>query len=301
MTPASPISGCLTAERYHARVNEQVERREGTLCEERAVPGFNVEHFRRVLHTRSIGRLCHYQPVIASTNATARLLGRQGQAEGAIVLADAQTSGRGQAGKVWISPPERNVYVSILLRPAIAPTQAALISLLAAVALADALRQEGAACGIKWPNDVLLQHRKVAGILTEMEIYRDAVQFVIVGIGINVNMTQTELDRDLGPIAPSATSMAVALGREICREGLLAALMESLEQWYDRFRTEGIPALHDAWEARSLMRSRRVSAHTPEASWKGMAEGIDQAGRLLLRRDEGGLVTLTSAEVRFLD
>ena len=301
MTPASPSSGCLTARRSHARVNEQLERREGTLCEERAVPGFNVEHFRQVLHTRSIGRLCHYLPVIASTNATARLLGRQGQPEGAIVLADAQTAGRGQAGKVWISPPERNVYVSILLRPAIAPTQAALISLLAAVALADTLRQEGAACGIKWPNDVLLQHRKVAGILTEMELYRDAVQFVIVGIGINVNMTRTELDRDLGPIAPSATSMAAALGREICREGLLAALMESLEQWYDRFRTEGILALHDAWEARSLMRGRRVSAHTPEASWKGMAEGIDQAGRLLLRRDEGGLVALTSAEVRFLD
>jgi BirA family biotin operon repressor/biotin-[acetyl-CoA-carboxylase] ligase len=265
------------------------------------VPGFNVEHFQQVLRTRSIGRLCHYLPVIASTNATARLLGRQGRAEGSIVLADAQTAGRGQAGKVWISPPERNVYVSILLRPAIAPAQAPLISLMAAVALVDTLRQEGAAGGIKWPNDVLLQQRKVAGILTEMEISRDAVHFVVVGIGINVNMTQTELERDLGPIALSATSMAVALGREICREGLLAALMESLERWYDRFRAEGILALHDAWEARSLMRGRRVSARTPEASWKGMAEGIDQAGRLLLRREEGGLLALTSAEVRFLD
>jgi BirA family biotin operon repressor/biotin-[acetyl-CoA-carboxylase] ligase len=301
MTPASPISGLLTAGTRRARVNERIERREETPWEERAVPGFNVEHFRQVLQTRSIGRLCHYVPVIASTNTAARLLGRQGQAEGTIVLADAQTAGRGQAGKVWFSPPERNVYVSILLRPPLAPAQASLISLLAAVAVVATLQQEGAACGIKWPNDVLLHQRKVAGILTEMETHREAVQFVVVGIGINVNMTQAELDRDLGPIAPTATSMAAALGREVCREALLAALMASLERWYDRFRTEGALALHAAWEARSLMRGRRVSARTPEASWEGMAEGIDQTGRLLLRCDEGTLVALASAEVRFLD
>jgi BirA family transcriptional regulator, biotin operon repressor / biotin---[acetyl-CoA-carboxylase] ligase len=265
------------------------------------VPAFNIEHFRQLLQTRSIGRLCHYTPIIASTNATARLLGRQGHAEGTIVLADAQTAGRGQAGKVWISPPERNVYVSILLRPPLVPAQTPLISLLAAVALVDILQREGAACGIKWPNDVLLHQRKVAGILTEMETHRDAVQFVVVGIGINVNMAQAELDRCLGPIAPTATSMAAALGREICREALLAILMESLEGWYDRFRTEGALALHDAWEARSVMCGRRVSARSPEASWEGIAEGIDQAGRLLLRRDGGALVVLTSAEVRFLD
>ena len=265
------------------------------------MPAFNVERFRQLLQTRSIGRLCHYMPTIASTNATARLLGRQGHAEGTIVLADAQTAGRGQAGKVWISPPERNVYVSILLRPPLIPAQAPLISLLAAVAVVDILQREGAACGIKWPNDVLLHHRKVAGILTEMETHRDAVQFVVVGIGINVNMAQAELDRCLGPIAPTATSMAAALGREICREALLAILMESLEGWYDRFRTEGALALHDAWEARSVMCGRRVSARSPEASWEGIAEGIDQAGRLLLRRDGGALVVLTSAEVRFLD
>jgi BirA family biotin operon repressor/biotin-[acetyl-CoA-carboxylase] ligase len=172
---------------------------------------------------------------------------------------------------------------------------------MAAVALVDTLQQEGATCGIKWPNDVLLQHRKVAGILTEMETHRDAVQFVVVGIGINVNMTQRELDRYLGPIAHTATSLAATLGREIRREGLLAALMGSLECWYERFRTDGALALHDAWEARSIMRGRRVRARTPDASWEGMAEGIDPAGRLLLRRDGGALVALTSAEVRFLD
>ena len=127
---------------------------------------------------------------------------------------------------------DRNLYVSVLLRPSITPAQAPLLSLLAAVALVDTLRQEGAVCGIKWPNDVLIQQRKVAGILTEMETHQDAVQFVVVGIGVNVNMTEEDLEDHLRSVAQPATSLQVSLGREIAREALLAALMGSLEAWY---------------------------------------------------------------------
>jgi BirA family biotin operon repressor/biotin-[acetyl-CoA-carboxylase] ligase len=165
----------------------------------------------------------------------------------------------------------------------------------------DTLRQEGAVCSIKWPNDVLIQGRKVAGILAEMETHHDAVQFVVLGIGVNVNMTQEELGEHLGPIAPTATSVRVSLGRELSREGLLAALMENLEHWYDQFIMHGETGLQEAWEARSAMYGRRLRAQTIEASWEGTAEGIDRAGRLRLRRDDGALVTLTSAEVRFVD
>lgn len=265
------------------------------------VSAFNVDDFRQALKTRMIGHRCDYHPVVRSTNTTACQLGRQGKPEGTVVFADAQTAGRGQAGKVWISPPERNVCVSILLRPLITPAQAPLISLLAAVALVDAIRQEGVDCGIKWPNDVLVRGRKVAGILTEMETVRDAVLFVVVGIGVNVNMTQAEIDRYLGPIAPTATSLQATLGREICREAILARLLESLERWYDTFRTGVGCALVDAWEARSLMRGRRIIARTPEAAWEGVVEGIDRSGHLLVRTDDGSLTALTSAEVRFLE
>jgi BirA family biotin operon repressor/biotin-[acetyl-CoA-carboxylase] ligase len=265
------------------------------------MPYFEVERFRRLLRTRSMGQSCYNFAVLASTNASLHALGQLGAPEGTIVLAEMQTAGRGQGTKVWISPPGHNLYVSVLLRPAIAPAQAPLMSLLAAVALVDSLRREGADCGIKWPNDVLIQRRKVTGILTEMEVHGEAVQFVVVGIGVNVNMTQEELDRYLQAIAPTATSLQVALGREICREVLLATLMESLEQWYNRFCTHGPQALCDAWEARSIMHGRRISAHTPEAVWEGTAEGIDHAGRLRLRQDDGALITLTSAQVRFLD
>jgi BirA family biotin operon repressor/biotin-[acetyl-CoA-carboxylase] ligase len=217
------------------------------------------------------------------------------------VLADAQTAGRGQSDKAWISPPRCNLYVSVLLRPSIAPMQAPLISLLAAVALVDTLAQEGAVCGIKWPNDVLIRQRKVAGILTEMETHHDVVQFVVVGIGVNVNMTREELQAYLGPIAETATSLRVSLGRELSREGLLAALMGNLEQWYNRFITHGGTILQEAWEARSVMHGRRISASTTETTWEGTAEGIDPGGRLRLRQDDGTLVTLRSAAVRFQD
>jgi BirA family transcriptional regulator, biotin operon repressor / biotin---[acetyl-CoA-carboxylase] ligase len=216
------------------------------------MPRFDVEGFRRLLRTRVLGRPCYDFDVLASTNASLHARGRLGEPEGAIVLADEQTAGRGQANRVWISPPRCNLYMSVLLRPSIAPAQAPLLSLLAAVALVDTLRQEGAVCGIKWPNDVLIQQRKVAGILAEMETQHDAIQFVVVGIGVNINMTQEELDDHLGPIAQTATSLRVSLGREICREALLARLLEHLEQWYDRFCTQGAMIVQEAWETRSV-------------------------------------------------
>jgi len=248
-----------------------------------------------------MGQACYAFDVLASTNASMYVLGRLGEPEGTVILADQQTAGRGQADKVWISPSGCNLYVSILLRPSIAPTQAPLISLLAAVALVDALRQQGVVCGIKWPNDVQIQRHKVAGILAELELRQETVEFVVVGIGVNVNMTQEALQNHLGPIAPTATSVQIALGHEIPREALLADLLVSLEQWYTRLITHGEMGLQEAWEARSVMHGRRITAQTTTAIWQGTAEGIDQAGRLQLRRDDGVLLTLTSAEVRFLD
>jgi BirA family biotin operon repressor/biotin-[acetyl-CoA-carboxylase] ligase len=265
------------------------------------MPRFDAERFRRLLRTRVLGQSCQVFDALASTNTFLCALGRQGEPEGTIVLADEQTAGRGQADKVWISPPRCNLYVSVLLRPPIAPAQAPLLSLLAAVALVDTLSEEGAVCGIKWPNDVLIQQRKVAGILTEMETHQDAVQFVVVGIGVNVNMTQEDLMTHLGSVAQPATSLQVSLGREISREALLAALMGSLEAWYSRFTSQGGTVLQAAWEARSLMHGRRIRARTPSATWEGTAENIDQAGHLRLRRVDGTTAVLTSAEVQFLD
>ncbi len=184
------------------------------------MPPFDVERFQRLLRTRVMGQQCLAFDVLISTNTFLYALGRQGEPEGTIVLADEQTAGRGQADKVWISPPQRNLYVSLLLRPLITPAQAPLLSLLAAVALVDTLRQEGAVCGIKWPNDVLIQQRKVAGILTEMETHQDAVRFVVVGIGVNVNMTEADLDEHLGSVAQPVDIVTGVLGARDCPRGV---------------------------------------------------------------------------------
>jgi BirA family biotin operon repressor/biotin-[acetyl-CoA-carboxylase] ligase len=264
------------------------------------MPRFDVEHFRRLLRTRVMGQRCLAFEVLPSTNTFLYALGQQGEPEGTVVIADEQTAGRGQADKGWISPPRCNLYVSALLRPAIAAAQAPLLSLLAAVALVDTLHQEGAACGIKWPNDVLIEGRKVAGILTEMEMHQAAVQFVVVGIGVNINMTAEDLQEYLGSVAQPATSLQLSLGREVSQETVLATLMASLETWYSRFITQGDAVVHAAWEARSLMHGRRIRARTSGMTWEGTAQRIDRAGRLELRRDDGVLVRLTSAEVRFL-
>jgi BirA family transcriptional regulator, biotin operon repressor / biotin---[acetyl-CoA-carboxylase] ligase len=262
---------------------------------------FDVERFRQCLQTRVLGQVCYYATMLASTNTTARALGQQGALEGTVVVTDAQSAGRGQANRVWVSPPERNIYLSVVLRPPLAASQAPLLSLMAAVAIVDTLGQEGAVSAIKWPNDVLIQGRKVAGVLTEMDTYRDTVRFVVVGVGINVNMTQEEIERHLGAVTQTATSLQVALGREVRREGLVATLLGHLEHWYDAFRAHGELALQAAWEARSLMCGRRIEAQTPAAAYEGIAEGIDPTGRLVLRQDDGVLVRLTSAAIRFVD
>jgi BirA family biotin operon repressor/biotin-[acetyl-CoA-carboxylase] ligase len=265
------------------------------------VSAFEVERFRELLRTSVLGQHCHAFEVLTSTNTFLYARGRQGDPEGTIALADAQTAGRGQANKVWISPPGCNLYVSVLLRPWIVPAQAPLLSLLAAVALVDTLQHEGATCGIKWPNDIFIQQRKVAGILAEMEAARNAVQFTVIGIGVNVNMTRDDIEDRLRSVAQPATSLQVALGHEVSREALLASLMWHLEMWYTRFITQGETVLQQAWEARSHMRGRRIRAQAPTHTWEGTAEGIDRAGRLRLRRDDGTLLALTSAEVRFLN
>jgi BirA family biotin operon repressor/biotin-[acetyl-CoA-carboxylase] ligase len=265
------------------------------------MPAFHVARFRQDLCTQVLGRAEHYVPEIPSTNTMARTLGRQGAPEGTIVVADAQSAGRGQADRIWISPPELNLYVSIVLKPALTPAQAPLLSLMAAVALVDTLRRKAVSCGIKWPNDVFVGDRKVAGILTEMETDGDHVHFVVVGIGVNVNMTQMALAHYLGPIAQTATSLQIALGHEISREHLLAVLLSDLEQWYDDFCTRGVTILKPAWEERSLMCGRRIHASTADTAWEGTAEGIDHLGRLWIRQDDGSRLSFTSADVRFLD
>jgi BirA family transcriptional regulator, biotin operon repressor / biotin---[acetyl-CoA-carboxylase] ligase len=201
--------------------------------------------------------------------------------EGALVVADHQTAGRGRLGRSWEAPPGKALLFSILLRP---PSERNVpeLSLVAGIAVADALeRTLGLSVQLKWPNDVMLRSRKVAGCLAEV---RDGV--VVLGIGVNVNQTREELPEHAG-------SLLTLTGREADREALLSALLEDLEARYSDWSKGGLDAVYEGLGPRDFLRGRRVSVN----GRSGVATMINREGRLEIQVGHGELVTVESGEV----
>ncbi len=234
------------------------------------------------LATKWLGRnlICH--DVTGSTNDDAGRLAREGAVEGTVVLADAQTAGRGRLGRDWVSRPRLNLYASLLLRPAIAPADAPQLSLVAGVAVADALEREGIEAGIKWPNDVLIDGRKVCGVLTEIEAEADMVGSVVVGVGVNLNSVIGDFPEELHD---RATSIRMATGRMVDRASFAATLLECFELAYERWREHGFAELKGDWERRSVLIGKPVEVAAASASAQGICVGIDSDGALLLKGD----------------
>lgn len=201
--------------------------------------------------------------------------------EGAIVVADHQTAGRGRLGHTWEAPAGKALLVSVLLRPP-AERNIAEISLVAGVAVADALeRTLGLSVQLKWPNDVMLRRRKVAGCLAEA---RDGV--VVLGIGVNVNQTRDELP-------PNAGSVLTLTGRELDREELLTMILDDLAARYADWCGDGLDAVYEGLGPRDFLRGRQVSVN----GTSGVATMIDRQGRLEIAVGHGALVTVDSGEV----
>ena len=240
-------------------------------------------------------RRIEWHQEIDSTQRRARELGQEGAAEGTVVIAEAQTAGRGRLGRTWHSPPGRNVYASILLRPDVMPTVVPQLALVVGLGVAGAIETLGLAPKLKWPNDVLLDGRKAVGILTEMEAELDRVRLVIVGIGVNVN-----LDRgDLPPyLRDTATSLKIAAGRPIDRVRFMAQILTSVERAYGRFTREGFAgSLKGDFDARDALRGRRVTREVGGAPVEGVADGVDDDGALRLVADGGAVQRVVAGEV----
>lgn len=271
---------------------------------------------RARLETRRIGTKILVLDVTRSTNSDAMALGREGAADGTVVLAEQQTAGRGRLGRAWESSRGVNLYMSILLRPAIAPWKAPQLSLLAGLAAAEAVREEGVDARIKWPNDVVVVAprdgaghrgaaadssplRKLAGILTEIEAEADRVAFVVVGIGVNVNSEAAHFSSELHG---KATSVRMERGATVDRTALAARLLARFEDCYDAWSAGGLAALAPRWRELSVLDGRRVDVAAPGESFSGRCAGIDDDGALLLdaadgtrRRVLAGDVTISSA------
>jgi BirA family biotin operon repressor/biotin-[acetyl-CoA-carboxylase] ligase len=203
--------------------------------------------------------------------------------EGAIVVADHQTAGRGRLGRSWEAPAGTAILCSVLLKPP-SERHAPELSLVAGVAVADTLeRATGLSVQIKWPNDVMLRRRKVAGCLAEG---REGA--VVLGIGVNVNQTSDELPENAG-------SLRTLTGREWDREGLLASLLDDLELRYAEWRDGGLDAVYEGLAPRDFLRGRRVSVN----GTSGVASKIDRDGRLEIDVGHGNVVTVESGEVAY--
>jgi BirA family transcriptional regulator, biotin operon repressor / biotin---[acetyl-CoA-carboxylase] ligase len=248
--------------------------------------------------TMFAARIRHYFR-IGSTNAAAMEAAAAGEPEGSIFFAEQQTAGRGRGANSWESAPSEGIYGSVILRPQMSPGDALLISLIAGIAVAEAVEKTtGLHPDLRWPNDVLLEERKFCGILTEMNAEATRVRHVVLGIGININ--QSSFSAELEPVA---TSLCIAGGHEWSRVQLVAALLKSLDTWY-RGLSDGAAdsrrAIFREFEQRSSYARSRLVHVDEKCGYEGVTEGLDDRGFLLVRTD-GGLRTVLSGGVRAAD
>jgi BirA family biotin operon repressor/biotin-[acetyl-CoA-carboxylase] ligase len=250
----------------------------------------NLTAVEEVLTTQFIGRRLLYLTSTGSTMDVARTEAESGAPDGTVVLAEEQTKGRGRFDRAWVSPAGQNLYLTIVMRPALKRLRSLSIVSPLAVALAVEART-GLIPRIKWPNDVLINGRKVSGVLIESEVRGDVVDYAIVGVGINVNF-----DVEQSPeIAAIATSVKCELSREISREELLATVLNQFEQLYQD-APEGDAVLKE-WRTRLDTLGREVRVTFRDQVYEGVAEDVDQDGNLILAQPDGTLRTIEAGEV----
>lgn len=239
---------------------------------------------RDTLTTKKLGRgEIYYFSEIESTNNEAKKQANLGCPEGSIVLSETQNGGRGRLSRNWFSPTGKGVWLSVVLRPPFNPCDAPKCTLLAAVAVTKAIRSvTDVECGIKWPNDILYEGKKIVGILTEMSAEMDAINHVVIGMGINVNIGEQEFPAELKDIA---TSLAIVAGHTISRLTLLNAVLSELEQAYDDVIQRGFSEMLDEWRELSVTLGKKVNVVGSGKEFSGIAVDIDNEGALLVQTD----------------
>lgn len=255
-----------------------------------------VEELRAARRGKLIGREIIFLPEVDSTNRQAREQCLRGAKEGAVILAESQSAGKGRLGRQWQSPAGANLYASIILRPSVSPALAPQIPLLAGVAGANALaRATGLDARLKWPNDIFVHGKKVAGILSEMEGESNRIRFIILGVGVNVNWPKEEIPPDLREIA---TSLRAEAGREFPRAEVAAGFFEELEREYGLFLKEGFsPRLREEWNRLSWVNLKWATVTMMEKKIEGQVLGLDSDGALLLMDREGRIQRFVAGDV----
>jgi BirA family transcriptional regulator, biotin operon repressor / biotin---[acetyl-CoA-carboxylase] ligase len=230
---------------------------------------------------------------VTSTNDLAREMAIAGANEGTTVIAREQTAGRGRQGRSWSSPSGEGLYLSIILRPEINPADSAVITLAAAVAVAETLQIDfDVASDIKWPNDVLARGRKICGVLVESAIEGHQLQYAVMGIG--VNLSQREFT---GELKESATSLLIETGRAVAPDEFLNAMLDRLDRWYRNAISHGEEVIARWEDLSTYARDCAVSVKTSTGSLEGVTHGLAASGALLIKLGNGDLRELFSGEV----
>lgn len=255
---------------------------------------FDEQLLKSLLTSSVFGRQIQILEETVSTNNSALGLAYKGAPEGTAVLADRQTGGKGRLSRSWFSPPGKNIYTTVILRPDIDPALSPQVTIIAGVAVAELLdRYCPGRVSLKWPNDVLIGGRKVCGILTESRSSAVQVDYIVVGIGININMQESDLDEGLREIA---ISLRMETGREFIREEVAARLYKSLEKWYFIYRDSGFAPVREKWLESSGMTGKEISYSSQGAVVKGRVTGMDYDGALLCSVN-GETKRLTAGEI----
>jgi len=249
----------------------------------------------RLYKTKIIGRDIRVFEQTTSTNDVVEKLARDGVKEGVVVFAESQTKGRGRLGRKWISPAYKGLWFSILLRPELRPQETTQLTVVAATALCRAIQSEtGLDPEIKWPNDILVGGKKVAGVLTELSAELDRVKHVILGIGVDVNLGAGEFPAEL---RKQATSLKIEAGRPISRAELAMAILQELDNDYRRVGAGQFAEVADEWQARCKTIGRNVTIQIGSRRIQGRAESLGGSGELLLRTEHGHLERISGGDV----
>ena len=255
---------------------------------------FNREELDRTMDTVWAGKPLIYKEETGSTNTDLFRLSDEGAAQGTIEVTSRQTAGKGRRGRTWISPPDVNVYMSILLTPAIRPDTAPMLTLVMALAVYEACEElyresdQELRFGIKWPNDIVVSagggpYRKICGILTEMRLEEMEIRDIVIGIGLNVN--QTEFPEE---IRETAGSLCLALGHPVNRAELTAAVWKHFEEDYKTYlEMQSLEPLRERYECGLVNRGRKVRVLDPAEPFEGTAMGITPFGELIVRTEDG--------------
>ena len=258
----------------------------------------NEDEIRNNLKTEWNGREIHYYRETDSTNIRAKELAKAGASHGALIVAEAQTQGRGRLGRVWESPKGEAVYMTTLLKPQIQPIEASMLTLVMALSLARTFQElYGLEAGehgiqIKWPNDIVLQKKKITGILTEMSADIDRIHYVIIGTGINVNNRKIQEE-----LQEKATSLFLGTGKKLKRSHVIGKAMEYFEQEYQKFiESHDLKFLKEDYENFLVNKDVQVRVLDPKGEYNGIARGINDKGELLIEKD-GRIITVYAGEV----